>query len=314
MASESNEPSGFLAKLLTIVPVNPISPFWPVIIGIPVSLVVYGLSRSQSAFGGALIALCAVAAVWEVLVLAAQNRAIGRPSPELIAEHQWLRGRTFAWAILLVAVAGVVLVSSRLVSSISSALVPTTDFALTEVVVLGLTIGILALLTRYTAISSYVESSRLAASLKSAVNEVNSSILELKGSIQSLSAEIAKLRTAQGPRPRVDPTVVYRNPQKKIHVLYWRVAVSEAKASGMKLLITVNSSPRVPVNIGDLDAGQMKEAPIGSVDTIDDSGVVSLTVSYADLQGTIHTDVVNFGYSKEKGFWGGIKNVRLSKM
>jgi len=314
MAGESEEETSLASRLVRLIPSSQFSPFWPVVVGVPASLIVWLVSGSQSWLGASLIGLCALACVWEALVLAAQNLARGRPSPELISEHRWLRGRTFAWAILLIALSGLVLVTSRLNNTVATTLVPGNDFAVTEVVVLGLTIGILALLTRYTAISSYVESSRLASNLKTAVEGVNTSVGELKESIRALSVEVARLRSAQMPLPRVEASVLYLTPQKKSHVFNWRIAVSEAKATAIALIVSVNSRPGTPLAIGDLAPGGVKEGPIASVDSLADSGAIGLTVSYADPAGGYHTQVANFGYSKEKGLLGGIKNVRLARV
>jgi hypothetical protein len=300
-------------RLLVRIPAGSVGALAPVLVGLPVCLIVWVVTLSAVWFGASLLVLCGLTLVWESLVLVAQNRARGRPSPEDVVEHSWLRARAIVWAVTVTAIAGLLLVAARLNYSIASTLIPGAYFAITEIVVLGLTIGILAILTRYSAITAYVESSRLSRDLDSVIERVNESIGDLKSSIDTLSREVAGLRSAQQPRPRIQASVVYLAPGKKIHTLNWRLACSEATATSVVLVVTVDGIARSPIQLGSLAQGEVKEAGIGSADSLADSGEISLNVSYSGPGNQAYTEVMGFGYTKVKGFWGGIKSVLITR-
>jgi len=313
MDSEVPAPNSPLSKHLRDLPAHPYRSQIPVLTGFLVALLVWGVTASTLDLGYSLLVLCALAVIWEVVVLLAQNHAVSRPSPERVEEHNWLRGRAIAWSIVVIALSGAVLTAGRLNGGISSALIPNNSFSLTEIVILALSIAILAVLTRYSAISSYVESSRTTAELGGVLGEVRDTLQLLKASIEGLSAEVGRLRTASAVHPRVQGSVFHISPDKSNHQIAWRVTAAEALAKDVKVTVTVDGTPRAEVGIGDVPAGAHKEGSVGRIAPRTQSGSVSLEISYSDSSGRRYTDSFDYAYTVLTGFWGGIKSVSVTR-
>jgi hypothetical protein len=286
----------------------------PVLFGVLGSLVVWGATGSVDAFEFCLFVVSGASVSWECVVLFAQNLASSRPAPERVDAHNWLRGRAVAWSVAAIAAAGGVLTAARLNTTIAPSLVPASDVPLTEIVVLALTIAILAVLTRYSAISSYVESTRMSAELGRVVGEVRDSLAGLQSSIEGLTGEVRRLDAARTPRPRISGSVYHVSSSKTIHTIGWRISVADAMARAVSLTIAADGVPRGPMVIGDMSAGSSREGSLGALFAREYSGTISLAVTYADSIGTPFAESFDFVYRVQTGFWGGIKAVTVSRV
>jgi hypothetical protein len=285
----------------------------PVISGLVLCLLAWAWTQSTIDLEISFLILFLVTVGWEFIVLLEQNRAESRPSPEKIEAHNWLRARTIAWSIVAIAFAGLVLTGARLNTGLSSTLIPGNVFPLTEIVVLALTIAVLAVLTRYSAIASYVESTRTSAELGRVMGEVRDSLRELKSSIEGLTHEVSHLG-AQTARPALQGSVFHLSPNKKTHSIAWRLSAVESAVRNVSLTITVDGIRRATETIGDIAAGAHREGRAGNVPARPQTGEISLEVSYLDADNRSRTDSFDFAYTVETGIWGGIKSVNVYRI
>lgn len=313
MKSGSPETPARLSSRFRSFASNPYRSQIPVVVGFLVCILLWALTQSSTDLEYSLFGLCLMVSAWEIFLLFQQNRSENRPAPERVEAHNWLRARAIAWTIVATAAAGLILIAARINGTLAPTLIPASNFELTEIVVLALTIAVLAVLTRYTAISSYVESGRTSDAIRAIMGEVRAALTDLKTGIDALTREVGRLGVAQAPRPHVQGSAFHISPSKSDHRLAWRLTGVEAPAFGVRLTVTVDGVPRTTIQVGDLAVGAHKEGTAGNVVARQQAGEISLEVTYADSGGRSYTDSFEFVYTVETGFWGGIKAVNVTR-
>ena len=301
-----------VARLFQAYPTEPILILLPIFFLGAVCWVVWLLTLSLEDLGAALLGSCLLLILSSSSALYLQRFSQGRPYPEKNASHNWLQARAIAWSTFASAAAGVILVVTRLDSALGGQLVPTAEFPVTEIVVLGLTIGVLAVLTRYSATAAYVESNRVSSELTAVVREVRTSVDELRQSIGQLTSEVSRLNASQNPRPRIHAALVHAVPSKKQHSILIRVSVSGAKARTVVITPTIDQSPRAALSFGDLERGVVAERALTTGELLNPAGEIGLRVSWSDERAQSYVEDVGFAYTVTKGFFGAIKAINLT--
>lgn len=285
---------------------------WPPFAVLSASLAAGAILQSGTALAVGLIVACAFAAGWTGVLLHIQNSSPSRPK-ESREELGWSRARAVTWCLLAVAVAGVILVSSRLYSGVAAFLVPSSDFQVSELIVLGLTIAILAILTRHTAVSSAVQAGKLSEEVRDAVNQTATAIRELRESIRDLSVQVSHLALPATPRPRLRTSLAFEKGRQDQGMVMWTAIAETEGVRGASITVTIDGRSGSAVGIPALAPGQSTTGYAASPGQLQDSGQIVLISRIPAAAGGDILSTDSYNYYKEKNWIGGLKNVHLSR-
>lgn len=273
------------------------------------------LASGSFELGGLFLIGCSTGTVaFESALLWLQELDRNKPRLGTAEFYGWLRRRSLSWAVLATAIAGIVLVVARVVPSINRFLVPVSDYPVSELVVLGLTIAILTLLTRHSTESATNESRNVTNAFSTLVSGLDAQVMHLRESIDRLAGEVARLSSPRAARPRLNAAVVYRHGPKGTGSLAWAVSAAEASITNMEVEILVDGVTRSQLSIGNLAIGDRREGDIIEAKNIGKAGEIVVKASFQSEAGEQMRDLFTYAYHRISGFLGGIKDVEVERI
>jgi hypothetical protein len=314
MSGVNQNPPARKAGRLTELSTSAVWVLIPAWVGLPAATLVWFLTLNTTVFGGALLGVCVWAILWEAVFLRVQENEPGRPRAS-IEEHRWSRVRAISWSILATGVAGFILVASRLSSGIATFLVPTSDFPVSELVVLGLTIAVLAILTRHTAVSSAVQAGKLSEDIRASVLEVSASIRDLKIAVAELSTQVGRLAAPTQPRAELRTALAYLGGTgRQAGNLVWTVSAENGNLQGISVKVAIDGRAGLPISVRNLTPGESERGTAAAASMLSESGEVTITASYTLPSGEHATTIDTFSYHKEKTWLGGVKTILVNRV